>query len=268
MTATALAPAQEATPPTRYNAVRHGLLSRYTVLPWESGEEYEALHLELWEEHGPVGPTEAHLVEELAGIFWRKRRLRIAEAATYRGKLHQEATRYGREEELAGAALMPLTGRAANKASLPAALATAPADTAKELRELRRDKAMAEKAWAILEAGQPGAYEQALAALREDTRESWRDYLEEEPGNAHRKPTAEALKGWIARHWREWFEVPITELEHRDTIREHAFGLAYASGKLEGLARYETHLDRKFERTLSALFRLREIRHIGKDKAA
>jgi hypothetical protein len=51
MTARAFAPAQEATPPTRYNAVRHGLLARYTVLPWENRDEYEALLLELAEEH-------------------------------------------------------------------------------------------------------------------------------------------------------------------------------------------------------------------------
>jgi hypothetical protein len=29
-------------------------------------------------EHAPQGPTEEHLVEELAGILWRKRRLRLA----------------------------------------------------------------------------------------------------------------------------------------------------------------------------------------------
>ncbi len=46
MTATAPALASEATPPTRHSAVRHGLLSRYAVLPWESRDEYEALLLE------------------------------------------------------------------------------------------------------------------------------------------------------------------------------------------------------------------------------
>jgi hypothetical protein len=35
-------------------------------------------------EHAPQGPTEEHLVEELAGILWRKRRLRLAEAAAHR----------------------------------------------------------------------------------------------------------------------------------------------------------------------------------------
>jgi isochorismate hydrolase len=66
---------------TRFNALRHGVLSRYTVLPWEDADEYRALLEALVSEHIPQGPTEEHLVEEVAGILWRKRRLRLAEAA-------------------------------------------------------------------------------------------------------------------------------------------------------------------------------------------
>jgi hypothetical protein len=69
---------------TRFNALRHGILSRYTVLPWEDANEYEALLAALMAEHDPLGPTEEHLVEELAGVLWRKRRLRLAEAAAHR----------------------------------------------------------------------------------------------------------------------------------------------------------------------------------------
>src|SRR3712207_4260106 len=69
---------------TRFNALRHGVLSRYTVLPWEDEGEYRALVEALVAEHMPQGPTEEHLVEELAGILWRKRRLRLAEAAAHR----------------------------------------------------------------------------------------------------------------------------------------------------------------------------------------
>ena len=47
-------------------------------------EEYHALVAALVAEHVPQGPTEEHLVEELAGILWRKRRLRLAEAAAHR----------------------------------------------------------------------------------------------------------------------------------------------------------------------------------------
>src|SRR5262249_29267010 len=49
--------------------------------------EYNALVEALATEHLPQGPTEEHLVEELAGIFWRKRRLRLAEAAALRSGL-------------------------------------------------------------------------------------------------------------------------------------------------------------------------------------
>jgi hypothetical protein len=70
---------------TRFNAVRHGVLSKHTVLPWEDEAEYETLLKALVDEHKPNGPTEEHLVEELAGAIWRKRRLRIGE------KLHTPA---------------------------------------------------------------------------------------------------------------------------------------------------------------------------------
>ena len=49
---------------TRFNALRHGVLSRFTVLPWEDAEEYKTIVLALVAEHAPQGPTEEHLVEE------------------------------------------------------------------------------------------------------------------------------------------------------------------------------------------------------------
>jgi hypothetical protein len=47
---------------TRFNALRHGVLSRYTVLPWEDAAEYRDLVASLVAEHAPHGPTEEHLV--------------------------------------------------------------------------------------------------------------------------------------------------------------------------------------------------------------
>jgi hypothetical protein len=66
---------------SRFNALRHGVLSQYTVPPWEDADEYRALLEALVAEHNPKGPTEEHLVEELAGIIWRKGRLRLGECA-------------------------------------------------------------------------------------------------------------------------------------------------------------------------------------------
>ncbi len=126
--------------PQRLNAVRHGLLSRFAVLPWESRDDYDALRLALAGEHGPVGPTEEHLVEELAGIMWRKRRLRLAEIAAYRHELRRNAVFH--TEAMTGAALLPLTGRAAARSDLgqaltPAATACGLSDWATEQQEPR-----------------------------------------------------------------------------------------------------------------------------------
>ena len=79
---------------TRFNALRHGVLSRYTVLPWENSDEYRAVMEALVAEHVPQGPTEEHLVEEIAGILWRKRRLRLAEAAAHRRGLEDTLEPY------------------------------------------------------------------------------------------------------------------------------------------------------------------------------
>jgi hypothetical protein len=246
---------------TRFNALQHGVLSRYTVLPWEDRSEYEALLASLVAEHAPQGPTEEHLVEELAGIIWRKRRLRIAEAALYREELRSDVTGYMTPEHLAVAALLPLTGTTNCKPNIPEALTAKPRDTARDLREVKRDQAMTRKAWDILAEDGPDAYGQAMAFLREDTRTFWLECLADPPDDAlEYAPTAEALKAWIDRRWDEWFEEPIAELEHRDAIREQAFGSAYGTNGLETPARYEVHLDRKLERTLAMLIRLQDLR--------
>jgi hypothetical protein len=84
MTGTSLPSESGGTDITRFNALRHGVLSRYAVLPWEDEKGYNILLGALVVEHKPQGPTEEHLVEEIAGIIWRKRRLRLAEAAAHR----------------------------------------------------------------------------------------------------------------------------------------------------------------------------------------
>ena len=50
------------------------------------------------------------------------------------------------------------------------------------------------------------------------------------------------------------------ELSNRPLIREQALGEALDPAKLEQLGRYEVHLDRKLERMLTMLLRLKELR--------
>src|ERR1700680_4078953 len=144
---------------TRFNALRHGVLSRYTVLPWEDADEYQALVAALVTEHSPQGPTEEHLVEELAGILWRKRRLRLAEAAAFRRGLTKVASP---DQQTIKAALVHLDVEK-----------HAADDTANRLSALREDEAILTRALEVLQGGKTRAYDKALSALQVEMRERW-----------------------------------------------------------------------------------------------
>jgi hypothetical protein len=69
---------------SKYNAVTHGIFSKVVVLKGESRAEFDALLNELRNDRQPVGTLEELLVEKLAILFWRNRRLLIAEGAEIR----------------------------------------------------------------------------------------------------------------------------------------------------------------------------------------
>jgi hypothetical protein len=139
-------PAETGTDITRFNALRHGVLSRYTVLPWESADEYRAVVEALVAEHGPQGPTEEHLVEEIAGILWRKRRLRLAEAAAHRRGLEGTLASY---RETVKMALVHLDTNGQSERVVDAIRATV-ADTREDLTDMAADEAMTRRALELL----------------------------------------------------------------------------------------------------------------------
>src|SRR5438309_5518859 len=120
---------------TRFNALRHGVLSRYTVLPWENADECRAVVEALVAEHGPQGPTEEHLVEEIAGILWRKRRLRLAEAAAQRRGLEKTLASY---RETVKVALVHLDASGRSERVIDAVTATE-VSTQQDIRDLTED---------------------------------------------------------------------------------------------------------------------------------
>lgn len=246
---------------TRFNALRHGVLSRYTVLPWEDPDEYHALVSALVAEHAPQGPTEEHLVEELASILWRKRRLRLAEAAAHRRGLDGTLASY---RETVKVALVHLDATDQSERVVDAIRATA-ADTEDDIREMQDDEAMTRRALDLLGSRRNDAYEAALAELREDTQVWWTDTLATDPNELDEDETpatadAEGLRRFLEAKVLPWFEGRKKELANRPLIREQAFGEALNPDKLERLGRYEVHLDRKLERMLSMLLRLKDLR--------
>src|SRR5215207_10573166 len=126
---------------TRFNALRHGILSRHTVLPWEDAQEYEAILAALVAEHAPQGPTEEHLVEEIAGIAWRKRRLRLAEAAAHRRGLTGTLSSY---RETVKVALVHLDTSGQSERVADAIRAT-PTNTEEDIAEMEVDEAMTQR---------------------------------------------------------------------------------------------------------------------------
>jgi hypothetical protein len=244
---------------TRFNALRHGVLSRYTVLPWENADEYRALLEALVAEHAPQGPTEEHLVEELAGILWRKRRLRLAEAAAYRRGLDDALSS---QTEKAALVLIDVEGQSQWVVD---AIRATPADTEEAIRELQEHKAMTRRAIKLLDSESNDAYQAALAALREDLRAGWANELARGPdelGKGEEPATAnvEGLRRFLEGEVQPWHDNRNNELAVRPLIREQAFGEALDPDRLERLGRYEVHLDRKFERVLAMLLRLKDLR--------
>jgi len=247
---------------TRFNALRHGILSRYTVLPWEDEGEYAALVASLVEEHAPQGPTEEHLVEEIAGILWRKRRLRMAEAAAHRAGLNDAL--HGYNNRTAKAALAHLTDDVDADEAGPA-VRTSPDDNTAELADIDEDEAMTKRALSILGSQRNDAYEAAHAELRDDTREWWQDVLDRDPeelrfGEEPATPDADCLRQFLEDEVLPWYRNKPSDIAHRPLIREQAYGEALDAFKLEKLGRYEVHLDRKLERMLAMLIKLQDLR--------
>jgi len=249
---------------SRFNAVQHGVLSAHTVLPWEDEAEYEALLNGLVKEYAPCGPTEDHFIEEIAGVIWRKRRLLFAEAASYRRGLENTA------HPLSGTidrALVQVE-RTLPLGRIIEAVTATPSATAKDLIELKRREAATRSALEILSAGKAGAYEAALAELDEGTRTSWQEELapeledtdEDKDQDEYEEPyTADAtgLAEYLQRSVLPGCARQLGYVENRSVIREQVLGEALDLDGLEPLSRYEVHLDRKLERTLAMLLRLR-----------
>lgn len=246
---------------SRFNAVRHGVLSELTVLPWEDEAEYAKLLEALVEEYRPRGPTEDHLVEEIAGVIWRKRRLRLAEAGSY-WKNVDKATDFSSDSFDKRRVLPTLD-----------ALLTTPAGTAKDIAKVQNRLTAVSRARDILMAGKPGAYKAAMAELDERTKAHWQEQIapeledldededddEDEPVK-HYTADAAGLLGFLLCSVLPDCLTQLGSLGIRSLIRAQVLGETLDFQRLEPISRYEVHLDRKFERAVSMLLRLRELR--------
>mgnify|MGYP001050122083 CR=1 FL=1 len=172
----------------RFNAMKHGILSNLTVLAHENRAEFDDLLAALFEEHQPSGMTEQHLVEELAAIIWRKRRILLAEGAAINRGLHSVV--HGQYDSPLPSAAPFESGLTREGVDLPDLL-TAGRDEIEERRhQAGLDLAATRKAASILRKAGSRAYERARRALIQESRDWWDEHVAEEEYPA----TAEGLE--------------------------------------------------------------------------
>ncbi len=236
----------------RFDPIKHGVLSRHIALPWEDREAFEEILRGLLVEHAPQGPTAYHLVEDLAGVIWRKRRLLQAEGAAIRRRLFNIATGYD-QEKVARYALSHKGEK------FHAGMEDVVADRLPSPEEAARDLAMIERALAAAGSGKRGAYKAALRLLAEETLEVWEAEAidEEEPDAGGYERNAEGLE--------EFLEVTRDGLEHRiedarnaPDVTAQVHGMAIDIRDLERIAKIEAHLDAKMQRLLGLLQQCRK----------
>ena len=68
-------------PRSRRNAIKHGIFCEQFLLDGENAAEYAKLHSDLMNQWRPIDVTDVLEVEHLASLYWRRRRVHIAETA-------------------------------------------------------------------------------------------------------------------------------------------------------------------------------------------
>lgn len=239
--------------PVRFNAMKHGILSRLAVLAHEDHAEFSDLLAALMDEHRPGGMTERHLIEELATIIWRKRRVLLAEGAKINEGLKSVVNSPKSVMPSAAPFQRGLTGENADLRDL---IDATPDEIAERQHDAELDLAATHKAAAILLKGGPNAYPKARRALIPDSRDWWDQYVEDEEHPA----TAEGLAQFIRETLEPVCIRMVQEARFTPAIKTQTLGEGLQAHRLEKLNRYETHLDRKFERTLAMLLKLKDLR--------
>ena len=156
----------------KFNAMKHGILSRLTVLPHEDAGEFSNIYEALLEEHKPTGMTEQHLVEELASIMWRKRRVLMAEAASINRGLNSLLSNHLGDSPIP--ASVPFEKGLSNRdIDLHTLMKETPEEATERHMDTKIDLAATQKAAKILTKGGKDAYEIALRTLLSDSRDWW-----------------------------------------------------------------------------------------------
>jgi len=238
----------------RWNALKHGLLTKAAVLPQEDRAEYERLLAALMEEYQPVGMLEALHVEEIACTYWRRRRAVRAEAANI------ELDTMDKSLQLDSRDQDEILEAVVEKDTVALACSVAGLERLGEVfdnvaRELRDDGKLSEQSIAWLEdAGWPRSHED-LDVLRGATT------VAEAAKKELLKVTLEFIAETQTEFLREKKVAKAREGALRDLVLARATILEDSTG--EAILRYEGAMDRKLYTAIAQLERLQKQRRGG-----
>ena len=234
-------------------SVRHGIFSEALLLPHESEEEFLAIRGTLADRFLPQDGTEAFLVDALASVLWRKRRVIEAERALINQGLARALLH---EKTLANTAL-PLRMHVDQKSdwdedtALPvrAVLSLSDSELEKRKERLLAAEDSIDEAELILQGGY-GKARLAIGKLPKSLQALWRS---KERGLLD----AESVRAFLKTEVMPKIEAEKLVLKNAAFLRSQAAGAAAAGADFGMLARYEAHLDRSFEKLLKTLIALK-----------
>ena len=234
------------------NATKHGIFSAATLIRGESRSELETLIAELRETLAPQGMVEELLVDKLASISWRYRRLLMAETAEI--------------ETLTTVDLAKVDNKKEDKARSPGLIGRADNPSiANSCLELLRDlhKQIAETGF---------KYDRDMAILTQlygddaDSCEMLRDLYSTLTPVLSVRPDA---KDWVKEKILNEILTQIDRLKsaeerRHDSMRQQDIKVMCRriphGEAMERLLRYEATLERAFERVLAQLERMQRLR--------
>lgn len=242
------------------------------LLAWEDVSAFRALRSAFHEEHRPRGATEQALVDQLVWLQWRRKRLVVGERAAHMAALQDRLGTDFKASESVRRALIGCDGKA-DKNELTPALSTTPEEDSETAIDNDGDEAMTIRAIAILEVGDPSAYDEALAALREDTATWWENVVSDDEqthpdgvpqqGDSYRPYARNAAQ--LLRFLRDETMATYAEtrgqLSRRPAIRLQAQGESLDPFRMNLLLGLDERLTRLFEKNLAMLLKLQDVRN-------
>ena len=255
---------------SKYNALKHGVLSKYTVMHWENRDDYDSLVSSLIDEYKPTNATEEHLVEELAGIIWRKMRLRYAEMSSLQTSLSRNiGLEVFSSKDCVKEALLSSSDKL-RSFDIKQAVLSSEEETIKELTRINNKLKCCLSSEQII--AESNSYDDALLALDEEDQNDWiNNWLGEDEEDQTQEDEEQfsdeyytASTGDLLLYiedLKKRYESRIYELENRSKVKHQTLGKTFFYDKeLSKYMRYESHLDKKFEKTLAMLIKLQDLR--------